>query len=90
MYPQNHVHTACIDEYSKLIKITEQPKITLIGEIGSMPDLNEIHDLGLGWASYMTWSGVFCLTEEVNSFEYLKKLYESPYAVTKETLPELY
>ena len=90
MYPPKHVHTACSDEYSKLIKITEQPKITVIGEIGSLPDLNEIHGLGLGWASYMTWSGMFCLTEETTSFEYLKKLYESPYAVTKETLPELY
>ncbi len=38
----------------------------------------------------MTWCGPFCLGEGFNSFDYLKTLYSSPYAVTKEELPELY
>lgn len=90
MYPQNHVHTACADKYNELTKITGQPKIAIIGEIGSLPDVNEIHNRKIGWASFMMWSKVFCLTEEFNSFDYLKELYNSPYAVTRETLPQLY
>lgn len=90
MYPEKHVHTACTEEYHELMKITTQPKICIIGEIGSLSDIDRIHDEKTGWASYMTWSKVFCVTEEFNSFDYLKKLYLSPYAVTKETLPVLY
>ncbi|MDE6762121.1 MAG: glycoside hydrolase family 26 protein [Oscillospiraceae bacterium] len=90
MYPESHVHTSCADQYHELAKITEQPKITIIGEIGSMPDADAIHDEKIGWSSYMTWSKPYCLSEKFNSFDYLKKLYSSPYSVTKENLPILY
>ena len=38
----------------------------------------------------MTWSKEFCLSEEYTSSEYLKKLYDSPFSVTLDDLPELY
>ena len=38
----------------------------------------------------MTWSHGFCLTEEFNTFDALKQVYSSPWAITKETLPQLY
>ena len=90
MYPPQHVHTDCAERYNALIKITDQPKIALIGEIGSLPDVDEIHNNGISWASFMTWSKVFCLTEEFTSYDRLKKVYDSPFSVTKEDLPELY
>lgn len=90
MYPEKHVHNACEEKYSSLLKITDQPKITLIGEIGSLPDVDEIHEKGLGWASFMTWSKAYCLTEEFTSCEHLRKVYNSPYSVTREDLPVLY
>lgn len=90
MYPPKHEHTSQSEKYHELLRITEQPKIALIGEIGTLPDVDAIHAGKIGWTSFMTWSGVFCLSEEFNSYEYMKKLYESPYAVTKDRLPELY
>lgn len=90
IYPPQHIHGSQSEMYYELQKITEQPKIALIGEIGTLPDVDAIHDEKVGWAGFMTWSGVFCLTEVFNSYEYLKKLYSSPYAVTKDKLPELY
>lgn len=90
MYPEPHCHTAHAEEFEALAQITEQNKTVLIGETGTLPDVNEIHDKGTGWASFMTWSKAFCLTEEYTGFDYLKKLYDSPYAVTKDTLPKLY
>lgn len=90
MYPEPHSHTDQADKYYELTKITDSKKIALIGEIGTLPDVDEIHKKRIGWASFMTWSKVFCLTEDFTSFDYLKKLYSSPNAVTKETLPELY
>ena len=76
--------------YHQLQTITGQKKISLIGETGTLPDADAVHREKIGWASFMTWSKEFCLTEEYSTFEYLKKLYSSPYAVTKDSLPELY
>jgi len=90
MYPESHVHTSCAEQYHELTKITEQSKITIIGEIGSMPDIDLVHNERIGWGSYMTWSKKYCLTEQFNSFDYLKRLYSSSYAVTKDNLPILY
>ena len=90
MYPPAHCHTSRKEEYDELVEITDQKKIVLIGEIGSLPSLNAIVEEGAGWASYMTWSHGFCLGEEFNSYEVLRETYNSPYAVTKEELPVLY
>ncbi|MBR1765270.1 MAG: beta-mannosidase [Ruminococcus sp.] len=90
MYPEAHSHTACEDMYRELCRLTPAPKLTLIGETGTLPDVDEIVRRGVGWVSYMTWSKGFCLTEDHTSFEYMKRLYDSPCSVTKEELPELY
>ncbi|MCR5684592.1 MAG: glycoside hydrolase family 26 protein [Lachnospiraceae bacterium] len=90
MYPEKHLHSGHNREFEELTKITDANKVVLIGEIGTLPDPEAIHERHIGWASYMTWSKVFCLTEEFNSFEQLKKVYDSPYVITKENLPKLY
>lgn len=90
MYPEKHTHTSQSEMYHELVKITKSPKIVIIGETGTVPDADAIHDEMIGWASFMTWSKEFCLTEEYTDNVQLKKLYDSPNAVTLETLPELY
>ena len=89
MYPPAHEHTSCIDMYKGMEKISED-KIILIGETGSLPDPEAIVKDGAGWASFMTWSKVFCLTEEYTSFDYLRKVYNSEFVITLDELPELY
>lgn len=90
IYPPEHEHTSQSELYHDLTKITDQPKITIIGEIGSMPDPKAVIEEKTCWASYMTWSKIFCLGERFNSFEKLKEVYDSPYSVTKDMLPVLY
>ncbi len=90
MYPEGHVHTACEKEYDELTGFSEQKKIILIGEIGTLPDVDAIHEKKIGWTTYMTWSKAFCLTEEFTDNDYLRKVYDSPYSVTKDSLTELY
>ena len=72
------------------MKITAEPKITLIGETGTLPSAKAIAEERVGWASYMTWSHEFCTSEDYTTKDALKEMYSSPYAVTKENLPELY
>ena len=90
LYPPAHEHTARKKEYLELMKIPGKPKPALIGEIGVLPDPEELHRERVRWASYMTWSKVFCLTEEYNTDQELKRVYDSPYSITKEDLPALY
>ena len=90
MYPPAHEHTSRSEKYNELIKITAEPKIVLIGETGTIPSAKAIVDENIGWASYMTWSQGYCMSEEYTTKEVLKEMYNSPYSVTKEELPELY
>lgn len=90
MYPPAHEHNSRSEHYYGLVKITEQPKIVLIGETGTIPSAKAIVEEKIGWASYMTWSHEFCMSENYTTKEALREMYNSPYAVTKEELPELY
>lgn len=90
MYPPAHEHNSRSERYYELIRITEQPKIVLIGETGTIPSVKDIAEEKVGWASYMTWSHDFCSSENYTTNEVLRETYNSPYAVTKENLPELY
>lgn len=90
MYPPAHKHTSQSEMYNNLMAVTNAPKITLIGETGTLPSAKAIVEEKIGWASYMTWSKEFCVTEEYTSKEALKEMYDSPFAVTKERLPILY
>lgn len=74
----------------ELKKLTQQPKIALIDEIGTIPSAEALAQEKAEWVSYMTWCGSFCLTEEFTTNEALRAMYSHPWAVTKDKLPELY
>lgn len=90
LYTKPHEHTSFGSQYHELLKVTEQPKIALIGENGILPSVDAIVDEKVGWVSFMTWSHEFCIGETCNSNDALKAVYNSPCAVTKENLPVLY
>ena len=90
MYPPAHRHTAQLDKLAQVKSITRQPKIALIGEIGTLPSAEALAQEKAEWVSYMTWCNDFCLTENFTTNEALREMYEHPWAVTKEKLPELY
>lgn len=90
MYQPKHEHTSQAKMYNELIGITSRKKIVLIGETGTLPSAVDIVKEGIGWATYMTWSKEFCMSDRYTTREVLKEMYESPYAVTKDKLPELY
>ena len=90
IYGPEHEHTSQAQMYNDLLGITSQKKIVLIGETGTLPSAADIVKEGIGWVSYMTWSNEFCLSEKYSTKDVLKEMYESPYAVTKDRLPELY
>ena len=90
MYPPAHEHTAQAEKLSELQQLTAQRKIALIGEIGPIPSAEALAAARSAWVSYMTWCGEFCTSEDYTSNEVLRAMYHSPWAITKDRLPELY
>ena len=90
MYPPAHGHSDFGERLEELRKLTDTAKGAAIGEIGVLPDPDEVEKNHTPWLWYMTWSHGFCLTEEFNTFDMLKKMYSHPVAVTLSKLPELY
>ena len=71
-------------------QLTDQHKIALIGEIGTIPSAAALAEEKSEWVSYMTWCGDFALTENNTTHEELRAMYNHPWAITKDRLPELY
>lgn len=90
IYGPPHEHSPFAREFSELVDVTAQKKIVLLGECGTMPDAEKAIEDGIGWASFMTWSHEFCLSEQYNDFSFLRRIYSSEKVVTKESLPALY
>ena len=90
MYPPAHEHTARMEKLTELQQLTSQPKIALIGEIGTIPSAQALAEAKAEWVSYMTWCGDFCTSENFTTNEALRAMYHHPWAVTKDKLPELY
>lgn len=86
-YPPPHSHGAFRDKLEGLRALTPAPKGLAIAETGILPDPDALIREQAPWLWYMTWSGVFALTQEHNSFDALRRLYAHPYAVTLDDLP---
>lgn len=89
MYPPKHCHTAQLESCIELAKIASEPKITIIGETGTLPDTASASEQA-GWASYMTWSKDFCTSGEFTDEQTLRRIYSDEHSVTKSRLPRLW
>ena len=69
-------------DYEKLIAETTKNKVAALAEVGYMPDIDMLKKSHTPWAYYMTWSKEFCIGEQYNRIEQVKKMYESNHAVT--------
>lgn len=83
IYLQEYKETNYREEYESLINATTKNKVAAIGELGTLPDAATLENDMVPWAYYMTWSHEFCLTEKFNTFDSLKKLYDSEVTVTR-------
>ena len=86
-YPPAHAHGAFEDRLTTLQEITPADKGCAIAETGVIPDGDALAAAKSTWLWYMTWSHGFCLTEEFNTFEALRALYQHPWAITLDKVP---
>lgn len=82
VYLPEYKATDYADTYEKLVQATSHEKVAALAEIGYIPDIDLLQKSRIPWVYYMTWSKEFCIGEQYNSVENLKKMYDSEYAVT--------
>ncbi|WP_223285547.1 glycosyl hydrolase [Paenibacillus sp. PL91] len=90
LYPPKHTHTDLQPEYEELVRITSEPKLVALGEIGVLPSINQLSLTRIPWVWYMIWSNEFGSTAEWTSEEELLQAYHHEYAITLDKLPVLY
>ncbi|MDE5879539.1 MAG: hypothetical protein K2G99_05905, partial [Desulfovibrio sp.] len=81
-YAEKGTKTDYRKEYEELIAVTPAGKPVALAEVGILPDMDMLEKSRVPWCYYMTWSKEFVMTEELNSHEALRRIYDSGYAVT--------
>ncbi len=79
LYAEPGTKTDYKKEYEELVSITSAKKPAALAEIGVLPDIGMLEKSRVPWCYYMVWSKNFVLTEEFNSHEALRSVYESSY-----------
>ena len=82
IYLPEYAPTDYASDYEALIQNTTKNKVAALAEIGYLPDLAMLEKSRIPWAYFMTWSKEFCIGEQYNSKENMKKVYNSSYAIT--------
>ncbi len=88
IYPPDHMHTACAEEYRGLTCITSAQKLCGISECGSQPSVDAIIQERVAWCWFMTWSNSFGASEQHTDNKQLIANYHSPHAITFDQLPD--
>lgn len=71
------------EEYEKLVAETTTNKVAALAEVGYLPDAEMIAESKTPFAYFMLWSREFCIGQEYNSRENMKKLYDSSYVIKR-------
>ncbi len=80
VYLENYEKTDYAKQYEELVANTSREKVAALAEIGYLPDIELLAQSHVPWAYYMTWSKEFCIGEQYNSTESLRRMYTHPYA----------
>ena len=84
IYLEKYYATDYKKEYDELIAATTENKVAALAEVGYLPDVELLEKSRVPWAYYMTWSKEFCIGEQYNSVDNLKKMYDSSYSICLE------
>ena len=81
IYLEKYAPTDYKDDYDALMANTTDKKVAALAEIGYLPDIDELAASRVPWAYYMCWSKEFCIGEQYNKNENLRRMYDSDYSV---------
>lgn len=82
IYLPNYQATDYGREHEELLLHTSRYKITALGEVGYLPDIELLQKTKIPWTYFMLWSKEFCIGEQYNLNANKKKVYQSSYSLT--------
>ncbi|SDY13354.1 mannan endo-1,4-beta-mannosidase [Evansella caseinilytica] len=77
-----------IAKYEELVSLVEDTKIVALTENGAIPDPDLLIAYGAHWSWFCTWTGEFLFDDTHNSKEHLVYVYNHPYVITLDELPD--
>ncbi len=83
----NHTDSL-VSMYNKTAKVADKP--VCLHENGPVPDPDKLKADGSKWLWFMTWHTSFIDSNEINTAQYINKVYNSDYMMTLDELPDVY
>lgn len=83
----NHTNSL-VSMYNKTAQVADKP--VCLHENGPIPDPDKLKADGAKWLWFMTWHTSFIDSSDINTAEYLKRIYNSDYMLTLDELPDVY
>jgi mannan endo-1,4-beta-mannosidase len=78
-----------IAPYDQLVSLVNDRKLVALSENGSIPDPDLLVKYQISWSWFLTWKAHFLTDGKHNSINHLTKVYNSPYVITLDELPNL-
>ncbi|WP_364145528.1 glycosyl hydrolase [Paenibacillus sp. LPE1-1-1.1] len=88
-YPVAGDYSPVITKYEALVSLVQDTKIVALTENGAIPDPDLLVSYGAHWSWFCTWTGDFLNDGSHNSTQHLIDVYNHPYVVTLDELPNL-
>lgn len=83
----NHTDSL-VSMYNKTAQVADKP--VCLHENGPIPDPDKLKADGSKWLWFMTWHTSFIDSNEINTSQYINKVYNSDYMLTLDELPDIY
>ncbi len=83
----NHTDSL-VSQYNKTAQVAKKP--ACLHENGPIPDPEKMKADGAKWLWFMTWHTSFIDSNQFNTADYIKKVYNSDYMLTLDELPDIY
>jgi len=83
----NHTNSL-VQQYNKTAQVAKKP--VCLHENGPIPDPEKMKADGAKWLWFMTWHTSFIDSNQFNTTDYIKRIYNSDYMLTLDELPDIY
>ncbi|KAF5875812.1 putative mannan endo beta-mannosidase protein [Botrytis fragariae] len=77
-YPPAGDHGAVSAPYQSLITLGKDRKMVSLPEVGNIPDPDQLKLYQADWSYFVTWNGAYIDTDEFNSLDFKKKVFNNP------------
>lgn len=88
IYEPGGNHGPLVSAFEHAVSLAGGRKPVALTENGPIPDPDLLVQNGAAWLWYMPWWGEWCEDERVTSKDMLRRVYDHPYTLTLEDLPD--